>query len=1085
MKRVATSFLLGLLFLSVMHAAPVDQPRAENAAIRWMRSRGGSEHASLTVGAVYPFVRAGVTTHYLVTLVPEGYVIVAGDDIAWPVLMYAPRGGHDGAALPPALEDMLTVYAEDLLTDIAHRIPATEATLAMWSELDAPHAGGFLKGGGHAGIASVSPLIEATWNQTTPYNQDCPATPSGGSGGHVYVGCVATAMAMVMHYWQHPAIGAGSHSYTHPTYGTLGADFGSTTYDWAAMPNSINTNSPPAAKAAIALISYHAGVSVDMDYSPTGSGSFTTDARDALVAYFRYKSTAQHRWRSSYGTTSWNTLLTTELNAGRPVIYRGAKQNGSDGHAFIVDGFQGSDYFHMNFGWGGSLDGYCYLNDITPGSNNFTYFQGMITGIEPLASPAPTLAAPAHQSAGVCVTPTLRWNAASGATSYRVQVGTNATFTAPVYDNASITGTSVGIPGLSRGQTYYWRVNTTGSGGTSPWSTTWQFTTRMVTITAGGPSTFCEGGSVTLHGNAASGVTFQWSRNGAVLPGAVQSSLLVSESGSYVLTVMDNGCPTSSDPFPVTVHPLPVAQIIALGGLEICQGTSLILEAVQTPGASYQWRRDGSIIPAATAPVFIAYEAGLYVVSVEHNGCGQYSLPVSVSVSPSDPDAFVWVGGPGRDWSEPANWGSPCAVPGPGDDVTIPSGIAPPQGIPAISLGNLAVENAEGIALHGTVSIAGVLSLGGGNIILGDHDLIIESTGSIVGGGGSRRIVTNGSGALYQWNLGSSGRSAAVLFPVAADAGSYTPLTITNTGAASGFGVRVSTRVLGNGRSGAPLAAGVVDRTWYLSAASGQINATLQFSWTAGEELTGFDRAQCFVSRNDAGLSWEPMQQPAAAQGSGLFTRMVSGVTSIGADEIPFAMGSGGTLYPVELLSFEARIADGCAQLSWSTTNEVNNFGFRVQRRDEAHSWTDVGFVAADRTAATLHSYSWRDRQPLVGEAEFRLAQIDLDGSVHFSTVLALTGAGMDVPRIDAVHPQPLRPGDAGIVTISSGVDADARLTLADALGRELRVLFEGRVPSSSSRAIPLPTRGLSPGLYFLRLVSAAGSRVQRMLIAR
>lgn len=1084
MKRLATTLLLSLFFLTLLHAGPVDRERAARTAVTWMQAYGGGEHTALSAHELHPFVRDGVTAYYIVNLAPDGFAIVSGDDIAWPVLMYGAEGRYDGSFLPPAVAGMLENFTTDLLADIAGGLPATSAATAMWKQLDAGASwSGFSKGGGNS-ISSVSPLVSATWNQTNPYNQDCPATSTGGSGGHVVTGCVATAMAMVMHFWGHPATGVGSHSYSHPTYGTLSANFGNTTYSWSSMPNSINTNSSTAAKAAIAQLSYHCGVSVEMDYAPSGSGASTADARDALVNHFRYKTTAQYRSRGSYTTSTWTSLLTGELDNGRPVMYRGSLQNGSNGHAFIVDGYTGSDYFHMNFGWGGYLNGYFYLNDITPGSNDFTYWQAMITGIEPLASTPPTLATPANQSQGVCVTPTLTWNAVSGASSYRLQVSTTSAFTSTVYDNAAITTTSATITGLSRGTTYYWRANATSSSLTSNWSPVWSFTTRNVVVSASGPTVFCEGGSVTLNGSTSAGGSLQWLKNGSPLMGGTQSSYVATESGSYVLAVTDNGCTTESDPLTVTVTPLPVAQISVQGGSNICQGQSVTLDADYVAGASYQWKKNGTDIGGAVGGSFSVTEDGSYTVEVSVSGCSSISLPAIIVVHPSDPDSFVWTGGISNDWGTTGNWDSPCALPGSGDDVTIPSGVTPPASIPTMSLGNLTIDNAAGVSLGGTVLVAGTLALQNGNLSLGDHDLVIEAGGSLVGAGAARRIVTNGSGMLRRLGLGSNGISGPVLFPVSADGNSYTPVTITNAATDNSYAVRVSDGVFSDGSGGTPVSSGVVDRTWFIAEGSGQSNVTLQFAWTTGEELTGFDRASCFVSRNDLGSGWTGLQQPAAAQGSGLITRYISGITGIGSLEVPFAIGSGGTLFPVEFLSFGAAVEDGHAILQWTTVNEVNNYGFRIEKREAgALRWSNAGFVPAGDAASERHSYAWRDAASLAAPTEYRLAQIDLDGGISHSGVLSVNAAIATALTLDAVYPQPLSAGANASVLLRNAEATEVRLALYDALGRQRQVLFEGALPAGSSRVITVHTTGLRAGVYFLHAQGGPVPHTRRFVI--
>lgn len=96
----------------------------------------------------------------------------------------------------------------------------------------------------------------------------------------------------------------------------------------------------------------------------------------------------------------------------------------------------------------------------------------------PVIPAPPVLSSPADGARNVSRSPTLSWNASSGATSYRAQVATDASFATLVYDQAGITGTSTSLSGLGSRVEYFWRVNATGSGGTSDWSATWSFRTR-------------------------------------------------------------------------------------------------------------------------------------------------------------------------------------------------------------------------------------------------------------------------------------------------------------------------------------------------------------------------------------------------------------------------------------------------------------------------------------------------------------------------------------------------------------------------------------------------------------------------------
>ncbi|GAH70824.1 unnamed protein product, partial [marine sediment metagenome] len=220
--------------------------------------------------------------------------------------------------------------------------------------------------------SSVSPLLTTQWNQAPYVNAKCPYDDSYQE--LTVTGCPATAMAQIMKYWEYPAKGFGFHSYQHDKYGTLSANFGSTYYDWDAMPNTISSSND-----AIATLMYHCGVAVEMNYnvsSEGGSGSYVIkDAlgrysdnqtvENALPTYFSYDSTIEGLYRIDYSDDDWKAILKAELDASRPIQYAGY---GQGGHTFVCDGYDENDYFHMNWGWGGYYDGYFLLDALTPGS---------------------------------------------------------------------------------------------------------------------------------------------------------------------------------------------------------------------------------------------------------------------------------------------------------------------------------------------------------------------------------------------------------------------------------------------------------------------------------------------------------------------------------------------------------------------------------------------------------------------------------------------------------------------------------------------------------------------------------------------
>ena len=232
----------------------------------------------------------------------------------------------------------------------------------------------------------VPAMLTTRWNQSPYYNNLCPPnTPAG---------CSAIAMAQVMKYWNYPPVGVGSHSYA-GSFRTESANFGSTHYDWAHMPNSLSGGSSSVQVNAVATLCYHVGVSVEMEYGYDGSaapligGANTYCVQNALKNYFDYRPTLQGVSKSNYTDASWVQLLKDEIDAGRPVPYAGF--DNTAGHAFVFHGYNASSQFCINWGWGGYYDGYFTMGALNPagggtgtnGSNTFNIGNQAVIGVQP------------------------------------------------------------------------------------------------------------------------------------------------------------------------------------------------------------------------------------------------------------------------------------------------------------------------------------------------------------------------------------------------------------------------------------------------------------------------------------------------------------------------------------------------------------------------------------------------------------------------------------------------------------------------------------------------------------------------------
>ncbi len=386
MKRVLT-FILTMAFCYSMMGGPIDETTAKQLAQNFwkenniMAVKGGKVYKQKMDEARFVNVAAqhGYSAFYIFNNTSgKGYVIMSADDCVAPILGYSYEHSFDDGELPPNLKEWLDGYALQIEEATAMKLHATQDIRTDWECLRQ------VKPLPVKSEKAVTPLIQTQWNQAPYYNDLCPYDYEVGS--RALTGCVATAMAQVMKYWSYPEHGYGSHSYvpyTHPEYGTQYADFSSVNYQWSSMPNSVYS-----ANNAVATLMYHCGVSVEMRYGPTSSGAYVIDyngqyasAEVALKTYFDYNSNLHSIQKINYSDAEWVALLKEELDNARPMVYAGYSE--SSGHAFVCDGYNNSNYFHFNWGWGGSYDDYFYINSLNPGSHTYSQNQQALVGVEP------------------------------------------------------------------------------------------------------------------------------------------------------------------------------------------------------------------------------------------------------------------------------------------------------------------------------------------------------------------------------------------------------------------------------------------------------------------------------------------------------------------------------------------------------------------------------------------------------------------------------------------------------------------------------------------------------------------------------
>jgi PKD repeat protein len=289
-----------------------------------------------------------------------GFVIVSGDKRIREIIAYSSSCVFSDPN--PGLKSLLNQYVQEISYAKQNNINAN----TIIYDYNLLSDGAWLLG-------------QIQWNQNPdPYNTLCP--PHYGST-HCPIGCQATVLGQILKYYKFPRTGYSSHSYT-SNYGLESASFGTTDYNYELMPEN---PTPSLQNTQIATLLYHCGVSQDMNYATEGSGAPTSALPNALRTYFGYQANDKIN-KASYTWDAWKTIIKNEIDARRPVAYRGVDPGNlfnwwdSGAHIFIIDGYNNVDQYHVNWGWGSNGgNGYFLLTSLL----SFTNDHEMIVNIEP------------------------------------------------------------------------------------------------------------------------------------------------------------------------------------------------------------------------------------------------------------------------------------------------------------------------------------------------------------------------------------------------------------------------------------------------------------------------------------------------------------------------------------------------------------------------------------------------------------------------------------------------------------------------------------------------------------------------------
>ena len=379
MKKTATLLTLILFFAVTAFAGPVDPDKALEIANSFWKSNSlsGKKAVILQLATENGMSKSGSrldieendAQYYLIT--PEegnGFIIVSGEDQLSPIVGYSTANTAD--EMPPALADWLSLYSE-YVDDV--RTGKIEPVITK----------------GATGPA-IAPLLQTSWNQSTPYNNYCPTV----NGQKTPTGCTATAMAQVMKFHEWPASPKKAITWDNNITGnTETIDITKNVYAWDNMLDHYRNGYTTEQADAVARLMIDVGKAIGSRYEPSGTGSNEVNAARALVNVFDYSPQIKVLKRNECTYDEFLSVIRENLEARQPLVHTGQAQSFAAGHAFVCDGIDENNYVHIDWGWDGAYNGYFDLGSMAPGGSGigggqdrYNVYQSIIANIRPRAA---------------------------------------------------------------------------------------------------------------------------------------------------------------------------------------------------------------------------------------------------------------------------------------------------------------------------------------------------------------------------------------------------------------------------------------------------------------------------------------------------------------------------------------------------------------------------------------------------------------------------------------------------------------------------------------------------------------------------
>ena len=373
LKRL-TTLAITFLALSAAIASPIDKPSALSNAKAFLSSRGLPLELSATDAVAYP--RSGQSNQacfYVFNAVGnQGFVIASANDCANPILGYSDKGHVDLNNMPDGLRSLLGFYQEELDQLITQ-----------------DENGEIVKSNGPRHSMSVArypikPLLTKFFGHPSPYKDKNPQRNDSICAS----GCATIALSEILAYYSYPAVFPAQASYTTETQQIVVPELPDAAIDWSNIKSNYTIEAyNKVEKEAVATLVRYVGQGLKSDYMTTGGTSSRANMLVSLVKKLGYNCSSM-----TYATTKlvneWEDIIYDDLSHGRPILVTGSNiaPRGS-GHAFVIDGYDQDDYYHIDWGWTADAQGYFRLMGLSPykDTNTYTYMRNVafLYNVEP------------------------------------------------------------------------------------------------------------------------------------------------------------------------------------------------------------------------------------------------------------------------------------------------------------------------------------------------------------------------------------------------------------------------------------------------------------------------------------------------------------------------------------------------------------------------------------------------------------------------------------------------------------------------------------------------------------------------------